>query len=199
MSVAPAKPRPDWLPAELLLAAAAWPAPVSVLQPVFHADFVQMPPLFDGHAVGHNPRQHPAYGITETLWHIISKDDFVFDARLRRKVKQRVFDTARAKKLPWCKPVISQADAGNVSDVCIWEKLEDHGRTRIYCWLKAQDYIVILERQVNAQGNRSLLLITAFYVDYAQKRQEFEVAYQTFLDNKKAPHSEALAPSTHGR
>jgi hypothetical protein len=202
----PAKPRPVWLPAELLLAAAAWPAPLGALQAVFEADFVQTPPSYNGLTVGHNPRLHPEYAVAQTLWHIISKDDFVFNPRLHRRVKQRVFDAVRAKKLPWCKPVIVQADAGNLSDVCIWEKLEAHGRTRIYCWLKVCDYLVILERYVNQQGGASLLLITAFYVDYAKKREELDLAYQHYLANnlnhlthKKAPHNGALTPSTHGR
>jgi hypothetical protein len=122
-----------------------------------------------------------------------------FDTRLHRRVKQRVFDLAKAKKLPWCKPVIAKSALGTTTNICVWEKLEGHGRVRIYCWLKSHDYIVILERYTNGQSKTSLLLITAFYVDYAKKREEFEQAYQLYTDNKKAPHNEALTPSTHGR
>lgn len=51
-----------------------------------------------------------------------------------------------------------------------WDYEEGDGTIKTYVWLKAHDYVLILKRMNN--GTRRL--ITAFYVDYANKRRDLE-------------------------
>lgn len=190
-----------WLPNQLLLAAAAWPAPMPVLVQAFEQDFVASTPLFQSMEVKHNPRINTLGGVSETLWHIITHEDCVFNPKTRRKTLERVFDVQRARRLPWCRALIENNAQPEIQQ---WEKLEGNGQTRTYIRVPAHNYVVILQSRIHkATLQTEWLLITAFHINHQGKRDDFDreyLAHQALSAGiKKAPHDGALALSTRGR
>lgn len=150
--------RPEWLPAPLGLN----PIPSNIhelLYDIFERDFTSGKPQFNGLQVWWDRRIVDTY--PEGYWHIVSKT-FKND---------RILEPARAEKLPWCAPVITN---NGTSEVTVFEADE-----KTYLWLEHLDYVVILgKRELAARGGKPALevmwLITAFNIDGDSTRKKLE-------------------------
>jgi hypothetical protein len=170
-------PLPSWLPA-LLLYNGDWDTFLRALYSVFSADFKSGTLRYQGYPVWYDRRIEAAdsHGYEEGFWHLVTRDDFVWNPSLRRKEKQRLPDIERARQLPWGRPTIENE---NAPEVVVWNFDEETKKGKVdrtYLWLKQWDYVVVLERQEKSWG-AIFMLITAFPVDIPAKRIDLESRY----------------------
>lgn len=151
---------PSWLPPTVLVNGD--PAEVfAMLHRVFSGDFRDAPKRLSGLPVWWDRRiVDPPY--EEGFWHLIT--------RLDKASGERLLDPRRAERLPWCGPVIANSTEPEVE---VWDYEEGRGRVRTYVWLRAQDYVVILQKQQKRFGMIAFL-ITAFHVDGSGTRADLE-------------------------
>lgn len=154
-------PAPSWLPASLCLN----PIPRDIhdfLYEIFERDFINGVVRFSGLPVWWDRRQTEEY--PEGFWHVISRHDYSLD--------DRVLDTRRAEKLPWCAAIINNHHA---SEVSVFDHREGDGRIKTYLWLEQFDYLVILEKRSVKLRGRSvdvMWLVTAYHVDDERSRAQ---------------------------
>lgn len=168
---------PAWLP-EIVPFKGDWNAFVRALYAIFEKDFKCSIPRFRSFPVWHNQKVEPGdkYGFEEGFWHLVSRDEWVYDRVIRRKEKQRLPEFDRAGRLPWAKPMIHHD--GDPS-ILVWDYEEESSRGKVvrsYLWIKEHDYVVILERQTANRG-AIFKLITSFHVCYEAKRKDLESRY----------------------
>jgi len=149
---------PNWLP-PVISVNGEWNEVLARLYEIFKRDFKETQRTLDGKLVWWDKRILASDQYEEGLWHLIS--------RIERKTGERFFDPRRAERLPWCGPIISNANDGCVK---VWDFKEATGRLRTYVWLDDWDYVIILEKREQRKG-QILFLITAFYVDGDSKRR----------------------------
>jgi len=133
---------------------------------IFVSDFKKDKPELNGLQIWWDRRILKNDIYEEGFWHLITRID--------NKIKDRLFDPERAKRLPWCNPIIV-----NFQDemVKFWDYKESDGRLRTYLWLEDFDYAVVLEKRAQRFGN-VYFLITAFYVDGSSKRKNLRKKYE---------------------
>ncbi len=90
--------------------------------------------------------------------------------RERSDADWRDFEPQRAQRLPWCAAIIRNT---NDPQVRVWDYIEGSGQQRVYLWLQAHDFIVILEHQPRKKKG-VYWLITAFVVDSKRTRDELQ-------------------------
>ena len=169
---------PAWLPA-LLPYTGDWDAFLRTLYTVFSADFRSGTLRFRGCPVWYDRRVATAdsQGYEEGFWHLVTRDELIWNQSLRRNEKQRLPDIERARHLPWGRPTIENE---NVPEVVVWNFDEETRKgkkiVRTYLWIKQWDYAVVLERQEKSRG-AIFMLITAFPVDIPAKRIDLESRY----------------------
>ena len=148
--------KPDWLP-EVLNLDGEWEDVLERIYAVFEADFINGKPRFEGMPVWWNRAKDFGWGFEEGFWHLISEKD--------KKTKDRIPDFGRAKRLPWCAPLLT--NSGD-SAVTVFEYREASGKVRTYVWLVDLDYLVILEKQCRRVSSGSsftvFFLITAYFL-----------------------------------
>jgi hypothetical protein len=142
---------------------------------LFSIDFKSGTLRFRGCPVWYDRRidKSDSHGYEEGFWHLVSRDEAVWNPSKRCKEKQRFPDIERACHLPWGRPIVEHEGA---SEVVVWafEEVTRRGSiVRTYLWLKRWDYVVVLERQVKGRGD-IFMLITAFLVDVPAKRIDLE-------------------------
>jgi hypothetical protein len=168
---------PVWLPQHIPFNG-DWNEFVRHLYTIFEQDFKNLSPRFRTLPVWHDRRVLPdGDGREEGFWHMITRDQWVYDRATRRKEKQRLPDFDRAGRLPWARPIIEHETA---LEVMAWEFDEATKRgmeIRTYVWLKDRDYVVILTRQHNQKGD-VFMLVTSFYVDHEAKRLDLQSRYE---------------------
>jgi hypothetical protein len=169
----PDAPPPGWLPAAIPFAG-DWSVFVAVIYTVFCRDFKGTWPRFRAWPVWHDRRVLPdGDGKEEGFWHLVSRDQWVYNRQTRRNEKERLPELDRAGRLPWARPLVEhETDAA----VQAWDFDEVTNRgpaVRTYIWLKAHDYVIILERQKRERGD-IFQLITSFLVDHEGKRRDLE-------------------------
>lgn len=81
--------------------------------------------------------------IEEGVWHVIARGD------------PRLFDPDRARRLSWIECMLD----GTAPGLSRWRYVEGDGTVKIYLWLEAESYVVIL-----AEKEHVVVLVTAFYV-----------------------------------
>ena len=167
---------PEWLP-DAIPFTGDWHAFVAGLYAIFTRDFKGQWPRFRACPVWHDRRLLPdGDGKEEGFWHLITRDQSVWNTKLRRNEKERLPELARAEKLPWARPII---DHESDPAVQVWDFDEATQRglkVRTYVWLKDWDFVVILERQAKEKGD-VFLLITSFQLDHEGKRRDMESRY----------------------
>ena len=169
---------PDWLPG-LIPFPGDWNAFVRALHVVFRRDFIDSKPRFRRCPVWHDRRvdRSDTHCYEEGFWHLVTRDEWVFDPRTRKKEKQRLPDIIRAEHLPWARPTIEHhADP----TMLVWDFEEESRRgsaMRTYVWLKELDYVVVMERQPHPRGD-IYMLITAFDVTHEGKRRDLTSRYE---------------------
>ncbi len=170
-------PPPAWLPPHIPFTG-DWSAFVTALYAVFSRDFKATFPWFQGRPVWHDRRVlSDGDGKEEGFWHLVTRDEWVWDARLRKKTKERLPELDRAGRVPWARPIIEHPGD---PQVLVWEfeaETKFGPALRTYVWLQSCDYVVILERQAKERGD-IYQLITSFYVDYPGKRVDLLSRYE---------------------
>ena len=170
-------PAPAWLPNHVPFPG-DWNSFVRTLYAIFEMDFKVATQRFRDRPLWHDRRifSDDPFGYEEGFWHLVTSDQWRYDPKHRRKVKERLPEIARAERLPWARPITrNEADA----KVVVWDFEDETTRgkaIRTYLWLKDWDYVVILERQYKAKGD-IFMLITSFYVDRPSKRKDLESRY----------------------
>lgn len=173
-----APPVPTWLPVTIQFQG-DWNSFVRVLYVVFEADFKTGNSRFRSRPLWHNNwvAKDCPYQYEEGFWHLVTRDQWVYNRQTRRKEKERLPELDRAARLPWAKPITQNEDS---QELVAWEFEEEtprHGKVvRIYLWLKEMDYVVILERQSKRLGE-VYMLVTSFLVDCDAKRKDLESRY----------------------
>ncbi len=175
-------PPPDWLP-EIIPFQGDWNSFVRVLYAVFSADFKTGAPRFRSRPLWHDRRvdRDCPYQYEEGFWHLVTRNQWIYNRETRCKEKERLPELDRAARLPWARPITQNE---NSQDLLVWEFEEEtqrHGKAiRVYLWLKASGYVVILERQTKRMGE-VYLLITSFLIDHESKRRDLESRYERRL------------------
>jgi hypothetical protein len=171
--------RPNWLP-ETVCVDGEYNQVLVKLYEIFEKDIKHTILRLNGVPVWYDRRLLPGDKYEEGFWHLTSRDELVFDKKLKRNVLNRVWDPRRSERLPWCRPTID-----NFKEIAVltWDFREARGQVRTYLWLKKYDYVVVLEKQSKRLGP-IYMLITAFYVDYASKRRDLETRYLNRLGPK---------------
>lgn len=175
MNAAPTTP--DWLPDSIPFRG-DWNDFIRALYAVFSSDFKTGAPRFRSRPLWHDRRidADDPFGYEEGFWHLVTRDQWVYNRETHRKEKERLPDLDRAARLPWAQPITQHETS---QDVLTWEYDAEtrRGRAiRVYLWLKGWDYVVILERQVKRMGE-VYMLVTSFFVDHKGKRKDLESRY----------------------
>lgn len=155
---------PKWLPPMVdtnFGSEKEWERLIDLLYHIFEWDFIQHHCLFEKHRVIFNDRKIDS-PYEEGFWHLVSRDD--------KRVRDRFFDSERAKRLPWCKPAIENTTQEGVR---AWDYLEENKRTNTYIWLVDSDYLVILQRRKKVS-----FLVTAYWVDGDASRRLLQRKYE---------------------
>ncbi len=82
----------------------------------------------------------------EGFWHVVTKG----------KPGNRLFDSARARRITWIAPLLD----GTASGVSRFIYIEGDGTVKLYYWMKAKNFVLIL-----AERSKVVSLVTAFYID----------------------------------
>jgi hypothetical protein len=157
--------KPTWLP-EIISVNGEWGEVLSRLYRVFSADFKRGICAFEGRPVWWDRRILSKDRHEEGFWHLITKTD--------QKTKERLFDPRRAERLPWCCPIIQNADDGAVK---VWDFREARGRLRTYLWLEDWDYVIVLEKRPQ-RVSEIAFLVTAFHVGGESTRRSLRTKYE---------------------
>lgn len=172
-SIESAEAPPEWLPA-VIAYAGDWTRFVGALYSVFTRDFKGQWPRFRAAPVWHDRRLLPdGDGKEEGFWHLVTKDQWVWNPRTRRKEKERLPELNRARRLPWARPIIEHESDASIQSWDFDEATKWGMVVRTYIWLKRHDYVVILERQQKDKGY-IFMLITSFFVTHEGKRRDLE-------------------------
>ena len=166
---------PAWLP-PFLPFDGDWPVFVRALYIVFEKDFKRRWPRFRTCPVWHDRRVFDD-GREEGFWHLITRDQMVYNPQTRRNEKQRLPELDRAGRLPWAKPIIENETA---AEMLAWDFDETTKRgiaVRTYVWLKDHDYVVVLERLQKSKGD-VFMPITSFYLKFEGKRRDLQSRYE---------------------
>ncbi|MDN5881406.1 MAG: hypothetical protein L0H75_06525 [Nitrosospira sp.] len=169
---------PGWLPNSIPFSG-DWDTFIRALYIVFDRDFKKCFPRYRTFPVWHNRRVDRAdkFGFEEGFWHLVTRDERVFNCATRRNEKERLPDLGRASRVPWVRPIIEHEDD---PAVLAWDFDEEAGGAKVvrsYIWLKEQDYVVVLERQRKTRGD-IFLLITSFHITYEAKRRDLQKRYE---------------------
>jgi len=149
---------PTWLP-PMLATDGVWDQVLDRLYSVFQKDFIIDGCSYEGLPVRFDARKEEGK-YEEGFWHLVTKHD--------PEAGYRVLDPARARRLPWCKATIEQHPPG---DTRVWRTREG-ARIRVYLWLVALDYVVVLEER-----SRIVILVTAYSVDGDRTRTNLQRKY----------------------
>ena len=169
---------PTWLP-PFLPFDGDWNIFVRALYIIFERDFKRRWPVFRTCPVWHNRWVDPndSYRFEEGFWHLVTRDEFVYNPKMRRNEKERLPEFDRAGRLPWAKPIIENETAAEMLTWDFDEATKYGPAVRTYVWLKDHDYVVVLERRQKPKGD-VFMLITSFYVDFEAKRRDLQSRYE---------------------
>jgi hypothetical protein len=94
--------------------------------------------VFDGRCIDSD--------LEEGFWHIVT----------RGKGADRLLDTERARRISWLPAMLD----GSVPGLSTWVYADAKGIPRLYYWLEAEKYVVLLEKP------RVVVPVTAYHVDH---------------------------------
>lgn len=124
----------------------SWEDVQSRLYECFCSTFKRTPPLeVLGKRVVFDTRTIDS-DLEEGFWHVVTKG----------KAEDRLFDPPRARRISWIEALLTSQPEG----ISRWSDVHSSGATRLYFWLEAENYVVVLQERKNVLG-----LVTAFYVE----------------------------------
>jgi hypothetical protein len=136
---------------------------IDYLYDIFKNDFIKNS-VHLNNTIYIDPKTHDNQDNKENIfWHIITRKDR----------GRRIFDTQRACRIKWIKPIIL-----NFSDdkIKLFYYYEDNRKIRLYLWAYEYDFVVILQKL----GNISSYLVTSFYIDNQRKRDIFQKKFEDY-------------------
>jgi len=116
----------------------------------------------------------------ERFWHIITKkvnENQRTNNPCRGIESNRIYDPARAKRIHWIKPIITNW----LSDddiVHFYEKIK--GKETLHLWHQKKDFIVIIRKESN-NSNRFLV---STYLVYKDQRHRYKKRLRKYNENK---------------
>ena len=143
---------------------------IALAYEIFCQDFIQSQCFLNTILITpkcHNKLQKENLEIEESFWHIIS----------RKNANLRYFDEQRAKRIQWVRRIINDYNKPHIKMFYFYES---DGRIRLYLWLYAHDFVVILEKITTK--NNTAFIVTSFYVDNDKKRQSFARKYNDYIN-----------------
>jgi len=158
----------EWLPDLITLNEydGDWPEYCEAIYSIFHRDFVASKPTYPPKRFA--LKRHPEYdGKAATFWHLIStgKDE-----------EERTPDMRRCERIAWPKPMIEAIGNG---EVCLWRN--SRGRSeRILIAVEDFSYVVVLDDREDF-----VLLWTAYYVEYPNKRRRMKQEYKKWREENE--------------
>ena len=156
--------QPKWLPPEI--AGLVWDGnTLSQLYSYFDKDFRIGQPRYKGIRVGWDDRISPGDKYEEGFYHLITEDN---------GAGSRYVNLKRARRLPWCAPIITNADE---IEVLAFDYKEGNKEIRTYVWIPELDYLVILLKKPNRKWGTVAFLITAFTLDGDNSRRKMRLKY----------------------
>lgn len=147
---------PDWLP-PLLYLSEEWNKDIEKLHEIFTNSFIENQCFFEKQLIFVDKRLSD--GKEQGFWHLVTKTD--------EKANERFFDNQRAKRLPWCRPLIENCYDASVKT---FNWLHSNNKIRTHIWLEEFDYIVILQPFPNG---KAASLITAYFIEGDSTRKKF--------------------------
>lgn len=151
--------RPSWL--SDLLSISPWSmSTFDFLYQIFRKDFIDSRPRYDSIEIFYFPEKED--GKLKIFWHLTHKED--------NYQKERIPDFRRSERLHWARLMFD-----NISDnsILAWDYIEGDGSVKTYIWLEHHDYLIVLKK--TKTGRR---LITAFYIEYKNKRKDLYRKYE---------------------
>jgi hypothetical protein len=155
----------SWLP-PMVSVDGVWFEVISRLYSIFVSDIKEGKPCFRDREIWWDRRILPGETYEECFWHLVTKID--------EETRQRLLDSRRAERLPWCAPTIARSTDPAVK---VWDFGEGRREIRTYLWLEDYDYVVVLEKQ--SKGFRNIaFLVTAFHVDGESRKRALRKKYE---------------------
>ena len=162
---------------------------IEILFEIFYNDFISNTTvLSDGNNVYQidvkkdNVCDCPFGGIKkpERFWHIITKK---IDNKTKRNnpcpspENQRMYDSARAKRIHWIKPII-KSWLSDPDIVHFYEKI--NGRETLHIWHTKKDFLVIIRKE----SRRKRRFLVSTYLIHRNQRQRYKKRLKKYEDNK---------------
>lgn len=161
--------KPEWLPEPAQLRGQNVEQDYEYLLKIYEQEFVEhgMNITVEGESVFVNTSPNPNFG---------GKYPYGFTHVVTRELGGvRVFDPARAEKLPWIRPVLENyRDAQYVR--VFWSDRNKKSARRLHIWLYDFDFMIVLDRMKSKRFSGKMIM-TAFSVDPHQRRY-----YQKLFD-----------------
>ena len=116
----------------------------------------------------------------ERFWHIITKKE---DNKTKCNnpcpypENKRVYDSARAKRICWIKPIIENW-LKDSDIVHFYEKLS--GKETLHIWHRKLDFLVIIRKE----SNKSNRFLVSTYLVYKNQRQRYRKRWEKYEKNK---------------
>jgi hypothetical protein len=166
---------PEWLP-ELIDTNGSWDEILGRLYAVFEKDIKNGKPCLNGRQVWWDRRCKGGDSHEEGFWHLVTRED--------KKTKERLLDTPRAKRLQWCRAVIANSDA---VEVTAFDYIEGDGTRRTYLWGKSFDYVVILESTPTRNFGDVYRLVTAYVLDGPDTKRSMQRKFDDRVQEMQSP------------
>ena len=150
-----------WLPALIPFSDydGKWSSYCQAIYSVFHRDFIASKPAYPSKRFA--MKRYPEYdGKEATFWHLISEG---------REEEERTPDMRRCERIAWPKPIIEALSTGSVR---VWKNARGRNE-RILLAVEDFSYVVVLDEREDY-----VLLWTAFYVEYANKRRRMQLEFE---------------------
>lgn len=160
---------PDWLPALVRLedCGGDWEKYEQAVYSHFFLDFVESKPIVQGRRVSHT-REPLVNGREYTFWHLISVGSVE---------ENRLPDLRRCERIRWPKAVMDSCKTDNVR---VWRNRRRNGEAVVLALPDWSYKVVLLCRR------DSLLLWTAYPVEFANERRQMENEYQQYIALEKS-------------
>ena len=149
-----------------------------MLYDIFYDDFIANKTFLNG-SIYINPQSHKKEeGKELSFWHLTTRTQ----SRLKKegnrtiKIKERLLDFDRAKRIHWIKPIIDNALAAHNIKLFYKKETTKKKPIRLYLWAEDEDFVVILQKL----GKSSSFLVTSFYITHQRKRDDFQKYYQDY-------------------